>query len=377
MLEFERWQKPFDLVEDIGKHNAPDDLLMDVAGRLFVATELRDVGDLDSSTRRFLWPQVHVWSVEQHEGRLDHPNKGVIQQTWNITLRSNAKTCQWLHNGVMPQENHNQTMSQMALRLKLEVVLEQEAQLRNRRDDADEVPWPHQSEVAPYASSLLHGLNKQLKYSVDQALREARHTSDDPELVRAIETLGSILTRGRFRPIACFDVPHPRHLKTLVKRRPAYVPRNEASEGEWTHGSPAWQARDAYRQCVRHRKQYLTRVEEWNTAVATLRGVVADLTPKSARPADSRVENPTQPTPIVKTAAIENPTRQVSLSYAARKWFGMDYRTLKRSIEDGRIGAVQVGDRRWTFDLGDVVGRNPELDVDADPTLYSKSRTGR
>lgn len=72
------------------------------------------------------------------------------------------------------------------------------------------------------------------------------------------------------------------------------------------------------------------------------------------------------------TTPPDRPTRAVSLTHAAKHWFGNCHlRTLQKEIDSGKIVAIRQSPKRWTFDLDDVIRRNPTTDADADPTLYS------
>jgi len=68
----------------------------------------------------------------------------------------------------------------------------------------------------------------------------------------------------------------------------------------------------------------------------------------------------------------ELPTRRVPLTKAA-KWFGCDYRTLKKDIKSGKIKARRFSDRRWEFDLDQVTEFNLSVRADADPTECSNT----
>ncbi|MFB0552288.1 MAG: hypothetical protein ACETWQ_03140 [Phycisphaerae bacterium] len=68
----------------------------------------------------------------------------------------------------------------------------------------------------------------------------------------------------------------------------------------------------------------------------------------------------------------ELPTRRVPLNKAA-KWFGCDYRTLKKDIKSGKIKAKRFSDRRWEFDLNQVTEFNLSVRADADPTECSNT----
>jgi len=69
----------------------------------------------------------------------------------------------------------------------------------------------------------------------------------------------------------------------------------------------------------------------------------------------------------------EIPTERVPLAKAA-KWFGCDYRTLKKDIKSGKIKARCFSDRRWEFDLDQVTEFNPSVRADADPTERNKTQ---
>ena len=64
---------------------------------------------------------------------------------------------------------------------------------------------------------------------------------------------------------------------------------------------------------------------------------------------------------------IIEPTRAVSLSYAAREWLKMDRRTLLDSIDDSSLTAHQLSLRKWVFELDEIRRLNPVATADADP----------
>lgn len=65
---------------------------------------------------------------------------------------------------------------------------------------------------------------------------------------------------------------------------------------------------------------------------------------------------------------IMNNTRPVSLAHAAREWFDMDKRTLKKSIESGDIHAEQISERLWRFDIDQLTVLGAEADADPEKT---------
>lgn len=67
-------------------------------------------------------------------------------------------------------------------------------------------------------------------------------------------------------------------------------------------------------------------------------------------------------------------TREVSLKYAAEKWFQCDRRTLKKAIENRARRARPLTRAKWIFDLGEVAAANPKAKNDADPEMYRKRK---
>lgn len=66
------------------------------------------------------------------------------------------------------------------------------------------------------------------------------------------------------------------------------------------------------------------------------------------------------------------PTREVSLSHAAKYWFKCGRRTLKGRIERGVYAAKSMSSNRWVFDLDEVSEHMPQAKADADPTKTAK-----
>jgi len=68
----------------------------------------------------------------------------------------------------------------------------------------------------------------------------------------------------------------------------------------------------------------------------------------------------------IPTIDLIEPTHAVSLTEAA-VWFGMNNRTLSKSIKGGIVKAQQISKRKWQFELSDIDERHHK---DADPEKY-------
>lgn len=73
----------------------------------------------------------------------------------------------------------------------------------------------------------------------------------------------------------------------------------------------------------------------------------------------------------VPTRKPTEPSKRVSLSYAAQKWFKMDRRTLIRCINTGAVAADTVSANSWRFELDEIRQHNPAAMDDADPETQS------
>ncbi|MCA9311791.1 MAG: hypothetical protein KDA21_11335, partial [Phycisphaerales bacterium] len=212
------------------------------------------------------------------------------------------------------------SMAKIGLQLKLKALIVAEKKLANRREDDAWREWSEIEGGEPHTYTRLHHLHRQLVEAVGQALREVGRADADANLVRAIRTLEAILREGKGRPYAWFDVPHERHLLGLIAGRPAHVPADEAPGGRYPRGSTDWQVRQEFRRMLATRDSYRARIAEWNGAMQVIRSHAG--------------EQATQTAPAV---IIERPTRRVSMSHAAKHWFKMDRRVLKRLVDSGEI----------------------------------------
>lgn len=74
-------------------------------------------------------------------------------------------------------------------------------------------------------------------------------------------------------------------------------------------------------------------------------------------------------------AGFDEQTRPVSLTYAAKEWFGMkDHRALRDGIASGAYEAKRISPKLYVFDLAKVP---PHATMDADPERVANQRTGR
>ncbi len=63
----------------------------------------------------------------------------------------------------------------------------------------------------------------------------------------------------------------------------------------------------------------------------------------------------------------KEPTRKVPFS-KGMEWFKMARSTLAQAVATGAIAGKKISDRRWQFDLGDLLDQNPKAIPDADPS---------